>query len=52
MYTALQRIPQGRRMAQVDWRTKQKIFPQAERGMHGANGRWLWRGAVEEPDGS
>ena len=23
-------------------------FPQAERGMHGADGRWLWRGAVEE----
>ena len=23
-------------------------FPQAERGMHGTDGRWLWRGAVEE----
>ena len=23
------------------------IVPQAEMGVHGAGGRWLWRGAVE-----
>ena len=29
---------------QARWRV---VLPQAERGVHGADGRWLWRGAVE-----
>ena len=33
----------------VDYRSAHlfTIVPQAERGVHGADRRWLWRGAVE-----